>query len=244
MIDPIKDMTQADYTVTTARRTDAASTDTPFSLDYEDDGVIYEPRQQQKEAVKPDASRTSPAAASTTFSKGPAATLDLSEEARSHLAPGKEQAAPAATGDLFTRIKNFFVSLFHSIWDDSSKANDASKAEASEKTLDSMKEADSAEAFLSEEAAKAPFDSEAEPKENGAAFPQTTFSKETDSRIRAALKSGRQDEFRSLLTDGGSRIPARNSSLLTYYDRTGKLVDLDPSNRYRILHSDKRSRKS
>lgn len=66
----------------------------------------------------------------------------------------------------------------------------------------------------------------------------------SDEDIKKALKAGDADSFRALLSQDGKRIPARNSSLLTYYDATGKLVNIDPSEQYRILHGDHGSLKS
>lgn len=69
-------------------------------------------------------------------------------------------------------------------------------------------------------------------------------TKVLDQDIKNALKSGDTDTFRALLSDDGRRIPARNSSLLTYYDSKGRLITPDPSDQYRILHGDRGSRKS
>lgn len=41
-----------------------------------------------------------------------------------------------------------------------------------------------------------------------------------------------------------ARTPARNTGLLTYYDRRGKIVTPDPSVRQRVLHGDRGTRKS
>ena len=43
----------------------------------------------------------------------------------------------------------------------------------------------------------------------------------------------------SLLTDDGRRSVAKNSTLLTYYDKNGKLTQINASDRERILHGDR-----
>ena len=54
-----------------------------------------------------------------------------------------------------------------------------------------------------------------------------------------ALKSGSLQQIEQLLTRNGARQPARNSDLLTYYDRFGKLIELDETERHRVLFGDK-----
>lgn len=63
-----------------------------------------------------------------------------------------------------------------------------------------------------------------------------------DEKIRKSLRSGNLEQVISLLTDGGRRTVAKNSSLLTYYDRTGKLTQINASDRERILHGDRHVR--
>lgn len=63
-----------------------------------------------------------------------------------------------------------------------------------------------------------------------------------DEKIRKSLRSGNLQQVISLLTDDGRRTVAKNSSLLTYYDRTGKLTQINASDRERILHGDRHVR--
>lgn len=66
---------------------------------------------------------------------------------------------------------------------------------------------------------------------------------ERDEKIRKQLRSGNLDQVISLLTDGGKRSVAKNSTLLTYYDKSGKITQLNASDRERILHGDRNVRK-
>lgn len=54
-----------------------------------------------------------------------------------------------------------------------------------------------------------------------------------------AVKSGNLEQIEQLLTRNGARQLAHNSDLLTYYDRRGRLIELDETQRYRVLHGDK-----
>lgn len=63
-----------------------------------------------------------------------------------------------------------------------------------------------------------------------------------DEKIRGHLRSGNLDQVISLLTDDGRRSVAKNSTLLTYYDKSGKLTKINASDRERILHGDRNVR--
>lgn len=65
---------------------------------------------------------------------------------------------------------------------------------------------------------------------------------ERDEKIRKHLRSGNLEQVISLLTDDGRRAVAKNSTLLTYYDKSGKLTQLNASDRERILHGDRNVR--
>ena len=65
---------------------------------------------------------------------------------------------------------------------------------------------------------------------------------ERDDKIRNQLRSGNLEQVISLLTDDGRRTMAKNSTLLTYYDKSGKLTQLSASDKERILHGDRHVR--
>lgn len=65
---------------------------------------------------------------------------------------------------------------------------------------------------------------------------------ERDEKIRKHLRSGDLEQVISLLTDDGKRSIAKNSTLLTYYDKNGKLTQINASDRERILHGDRHVR--
>lgn len=61
--------------------------------------------------------------------------------------------------------------------------------------------------------------------------------------IQPYLKKGDLNQVINLLTDDGRKNIARNSSLLTYYDKNGRMVEPNASDRERILHGDGNVRK-
>lgn len=64
-----------------------------------------------------------------------------------------------------------------------------------------------------------------------------------DAEIQKYLHDGNLDQVISLLTDNGHKTIAKNSNLLTYYDRNGRITKINPSDRERILHGDRNTRK-
>ena len=75
---------------------------------------------------------------------------------------------------------------------------------------------------------------------------RTTYrmnNEKLDRRIQPYLKSGDLNNVMNLLTDNGRKSIAMNSNLLTHYDRNGKMVEPNASDRERILHGDVNTRK-
>lgn len=66
--------------------------------------------------------------------------------------------------------------------------------------------------------------------------------KARDEKIRKNLRSGNLEQVINLLTDDGKRTIAKNSTLLTYYDKNGRLTQINASDRERILHGDRHVR--
>lgn len=64
-----------------------------------------------------------------------------------------------------------------------------------------------------------------------------------DKEIQKYLRSGNLDQVISLLTENGHKTMAKNSTLLTYYDRSGRIAPLSASDQERILHGDRNVRK-
>lgn len=64
-----------------------------------------------------------------------------------------------------------------------------------------------------------------------------------DYEIRQSLQEGDMDRVIRLLTNNGKKTAARNSSLLTSYDKNGKIVEPSASDRGKILYGDRNTLK-
>lgn len=56
---------------------------------------------------------------------------------------------------------------------------------------------------------------------------------------RGTLRPGNIEKIEQFVTRNGTKHLAHNSGLLTYYDRQGKIVELDESQKHRVLFGDK-----
>lgn len=77
----------------------------------------------------------------------------------------------------------------------------------------------------------------------GTARQQLKRQADRDKEIQKYLRSGNLEQVINMVTDNGHKTMAKNSTLLTYYDRTGRIAPLSASDQERILHGDKNVRK-
>lgn len=76
-----------------------------------------------------------------------------------------------------------------------------------------------------------------------AARSQIQRKAEQDKEIQKYLRSGNLEQVMNLVTQNGQKTIAKNSTLLTYYDRTGRITPLNVSDQERILHGDRNVKK-
>lgn len=248
MIDPIRDPVYQDYQrQKLSKKIDGSNTEKgKFNLDYAEEGVLYEPSSGQDD-------KTDEATKKQAGSFQTAAALEWKEltETDSSSYQKAASAEPSFTDVLrtfFARARQFLRKLWTAIWETPPAKEDAAvltKEELdealpeTENTSDQTKPLDDAAA--TDHAAVSNTVSGSPAGGNTAA--QDPLHATNDDRILHALKSGDRNHFRSLLSEDGRRTPARNSSLLTYYDAKGNLISPDASVQQRVLHGDRGSMK-
>lgn len=72
---------------------------------------------------------------------------------------------------------------------------------------------------------------------------QTERDEKQNEEIQNVLRSGNMEQIVNMVTENGQKTVAKNSTLLTYYDRTGKITPLSASDQERILHGDRNTTK-
>lgn len=147
----------------------------------------------------------------------------------------KEQSKPDQKSfldsiqEIITSILQSVKAFFYQIWNDT-------EATAEQSMADTSSQEDGAEVELKDVAGFA------ETLQNAEEI-QRKNEERIDKEIRQYLHTGDLPQVISILTDNGKRSIAKNSTLLTYYDRNGKVVEPSASDRERILHGDQGSRK-
>lgn len=247
MIDPIRNPAYQDYqTKKLSQKVPGTNTEKEkFNLDYADEGVLYEPSSKEDEKADQTAKKQG-----SSFQA--AAALELHELTGENTAPADRpaSAAPSLTDTLrsfFARARQFLKQLWTAIWESPPAKEDAAiltKEELDAALRSDAETSDTPDSFTVENGISGSDDSAATGSEtNTKAAAQDTLHAENDDRILHALKSGDRQNFRSLLSEDGRRTPARNSSLLTYYDAKGNLISPDASVQQRVLHGDRGSMK-
>lgn len=242
MIDPIRDPAYHDYqNKKLSKKVSGANTEKgKFNLDYAEEGVLYEPSSDEEK-------ETPGAEKKQAGSFQASAALELRELTETDSAPAKKAAdsQPSLTDSLrtfFARAKQMLRRLWSTIWESApAKKDDVVTDEelhaAKDAAADEPTEPAGSVTLQADNSATV---NNSEGKKNGA---QDTLHAGNDARILNALKSGNHKNFRSLLSEDGKRTPARNSSLLTYYDAKGNLISPDASVQQRVLHGDRGSMK-
>lgn len=190
-----------------------------FLLGDEDKGVVWERGAAQgKNTPRTKTPSRSGGVTNTTFSKEKV-TYTPSREAKALLKKEepiaqpreKEDKGPSVFSRVATGIKNFFGKIFSFIWygkEDEKETKDLASGE--EITADSV--SDNVKA--------------------------ATIKKTDEERIKEYIKAGNTEGVVDVLTRGGTVLPARNTTLLTQYDRRGHIAEAGVNTGV-ILHGDK-----
>lgn len=261
MIDPIQNQPYQEYNPNriAPKPSNTGANGEKFSLDYADEGVLYEPSDKETDAKADRAKKES----SGSFRQ--AAALELSELSGSKETPAEKPAGPqfSLTDTLrsfLNRAVTAIKKLWHIVWESAPKdAENAASAE--DEAMNAVSTDDEAmNAVSTEDEAMNAVSAEDEAMNAASASDETAIAQietvSTDSASKSnpsdlhapndpvilkALKSGDSAGFNALLSEDGRRSPARNSSLLTYYDSKGNLISPDASVQQRILHGDRGS---
>ena len=153
---------------------------------------------------------------------------------------------PAGQG-LIDTVRSWIVTfvraakdILYRIWNDSSPAEDITSADAVS-VQDNTAETGEQEKLSEEYLALKNLEELRNPET--AATRQIEREAEREKEIQKLLRSGDMKRVINLVTENGQKTMAKNSTLLTYYDRSGKIAPLSASDQERILHGDRSTRK-
>lgn len=219
-----------------------------FSLDYKNGQL------QTEDKDKEDKEESAKEAGQSTLQNG--VRLEISNSGRMANA-GKKVSGTAAkpkssatlteqASSFIESIRTFIMSAITSVKDIFDKIWNEPQPESSMQETDKEEAQISSENIAPTESVNDAYERMTEavyetPQE--AAYAMRRKEELLDREIRPYLKNGDLDQVISLLTDNGQKTIARNSTLLTYYDKNGRMVEPNASDRERILHGDRNARK-
>lgn len=206
---------------------DASKDDSGFRLLSEEaGGVIYEPEERTEAPrtlaqIREETAREEAAAARANLHArfdGPGVAVELSTDGVE--ASGKP--AQQSIGSIFRDAWRAIVDFFMGIWNGGDeKPAGAAPADASP-----------ADAVQGDE-----------PATDDPAVSALTAQADAPESSRSTAGPGTAEEIAAFMADYGGRHLAKNSDLLNRYDRTGHIVDVDPTDRRRILQGEGRVRR-
>lgn len=222
-----------------------------FSLDYKKDNISSE----DKEKKEKDKAEKAAADAARAAEQG-GVKLELSNRGKTSSLEGtkaldtagkKENAGLASFVDSlqdFVRLAVTAVKdLFYRIWNDppAKEQNLVQDISAdSDEEISEIHTSDSTESENFENTAPVSEGSAAgELSSEELASAMRNETARIDKEVQQYLKSGNLSQVVSLLTNDGKKVAAHNSTLLTYYDRNGRMIELSASDRERILHGER-----
>lgn len=208
---------------TKQKKIDIPDTGEKFSLDYKNSELSSEAKDKKElsdQEKQPSVERGG-------------VRLELSVNAQTAGADRQEQADTAKDLSaseqipLLETIRSYIMTaiaavqeFFHKIW------NDQQSEEVVQETVDADEIVDSTDEIVDNSDEEIALSADMDPGR-------------LDREIQQSLRDGDVDQAISLLTDNGRRTIAKNSSLLTSYDKNGRVVELNASDRERALHGDR-----
>lgn len=218
------------YQYSQLKNVNVSDSDEQFSLHYGQDTLSPEPKDKKD---KTDGQKKP----QTVEQSGVKLELSGSAQAAQYTSARRQATAnSSAAGEqpsLLETIQNFFTTavaaikdFFYKLWNDEPAAVEETSQTADVETAQTIEASVTDESAVSDAEAFSPKSEE-----------------QLNREIQPYLRSGNLPQVLNLLTDNGKKTIAKNSSLLTYYDRNGRMVEPNASDRERILHGDRNTRK-
>lgn len=214
-----------------------------FSLAYQ---RAQEETEKKDEKDKEEATDVSGMDMQRTFMQG-GVRLELSGSGKPDVKQENLQQSQSVSQGLFDTVKSWITTFVQSvreflykIWNDQAPQEDTMLQE-DVSVQDETAEPGEPERLSEEYLALKKLEGLQNPE--AAAGERLAREAKREDEIQKLLRSGDMEQVVSLVTENGQKTIAKNSTLLTYYDRTGKITPLSASDQERILHGDRNTRK-
>ncbi len=226
MIDKVSGQKYYEYTKVSQQKrgpVDASA----FNETLEKQGVVYEPGSQKKAEKAKEPAKDSGTDGQKQAEEG--VTLEISRRGYERSEQEKQRSGLIEGIRRFAlRAVDFLKSVWDRVWNEPEQAEPEAFPEVLEEKIE---EREDVAADVREDDG---FSVQGAPGGEGQG------SQLSLAEIRRLLRYGSQEEIEDFLSDHGKKVPARNTELLTQYDRSGALVDISNTERELILHGDKK----
>ena len=232
------------YEYTKLKNVSVSDSGEKFSLDYKQDELSSEKEKKDKEVSEREKQLSAEKSGVKVELSSYGRAAGASDKARADMAKGRTPAGQgqsllASIQEIFKTAIATFKDFLDKIWNEP-EAEETVKADAAKlEGIGTESEASQNFSALLGEQAQAVQDTA--PPETAEAFYQNEAR--LNQEIQPYLRKGDLNQVMNLLTDNGKKTAARNSTLLTYYDRNGRMVEPSASDSQRILYGDRNARK-
>lgn len=236
-------------TYTKTKNVNIPNTGEKFSLNYNQEELQTKDNKKKDKADKSEKGRKDATEQSgvrlelSNNGKSSSADRLKTSEAANAQASASGQSIVELLRGIVTTAVSAVKDFFYKIWNDEP---DVKSETGSETIPDMIAETENAidNGLGIEEETKEEFDIPMQiPDSIDSAESQKIAEQRLDREIQPYLRKGDLNQVISLLTDNGKKTVAMNSTLLTYYDRNGKMVEINASDRERILRGDRNTKK-
>lgn len=232
------------YEYTKLKNVSVSDTGEKFSLDYKQDELSGEKEKKEKEVSEQEKQQAAEKAGVkvelSSYGRAAGASDKLrTDTVRNRADAGQGQSLFASIQEIFKTAIAAVKDFFDKIWNDP-KPEDAVKADVIEPEGIGA-ESGASQDFSELMDAQVQAAQETVPVETAEAFYRNEAR--LNQEIQPYLRKGDLNQVINLLTDNGKKTAARNSTLLTYYDRNGRMVEPSASDSQRILYGDRNTRK-
>ena len=250
------------YTYNRQKSINVSDTGEQFSLDYKQGEMPTKTKEDKDKETEEDGVRLELSGNGQTSSKTGQPAVQKASAVKTPAAekqPTLLNTLQEVLTSLFSAIRSFFSKLWNEpesaadAKEDSDTTVNAEENAALTETIQAEESVPSAESLLTEtlpetEASELTAfipDAQAADSELAEEDAETAYrmSRERlEEEIRPYLRNKDMAQVISILTDNGNRMVAKNSTLLTYYDKRGRITEPNASDRERILYGDKNAR--
>lgn len=244
------------YTYTKTKNVNIPNTGEKFSLNYNKDDLQAKDGEKKDDASGIENGRKSEASQNGVrlelSNTGKNAALDVknADASKADKAAGGQSFLEMIKGIIDT-VKSAVKDLLYKIWYDSESKDETGKNDEAVKDAQTETGINSETAINTEAVENIKVETSANPRTvedikaetKSEAELQKNAEERLDREIRPYLRKGDLNKVINLLTDNGKKTVAINSTLLTYYDRNGRMVEISASDKERILRGDRNTRK-